>query len=442
MKRIVTIVIILFCYYPTCFSQEPKWTFEECVEYALEHNLDIRSKRIEIKGAKLNVKTSQQSRLPNLGFGTTQNFQFGRALTKENTYEDNNQANTGITFESEVPLFAGFQIKNQIEIDKLNLDISLSSLEKAEKDVTLQIALQFLQILLEKELGEINRKQIELIKEQLVNTENLANLGRIPQSYIYDVKAQLASDEYTLIQSSVNEKKSLFYLSQLLDLRDFQEFDIKVPLLNDIESSLLLLPSVDSIYSSALAFFPEIKIANQALEAGKKQLLLSKSAYYPSIAMYANYNNGYYHIYKAENRRLKDQLKENERIGVGLSLSMPIFNRFATKNKVSLSKLVIEEQTLQLENTEKELYKEIQLAYLDAVTAIERWKAGEKNTEALSIAFHHLEQRYNAGKATVYEFLEGRTKLTKAQIEQSQIRYELIFRLKILDFYRGYEITL
>ena len=301
MKRIVTIVIILFCCYPTCFSQEPKWTFEECVEYALEHNLDIRSKRIEIKGAKLNVKTSQQSRLPNLGFGTTQNFQFGRTLTKENTYEDNNQANTGITFESEVPLFAGFQIKNQIEIDRLNLDISLSSLEKAEKDVTLQIALQFLQILLEKELGEINRKQIELIKEQLVNTENLANLGRIPQSYIYDVKAQLASDEYTLIQSSVNEKKSLLYLSQLLDLRDFQEFDIKVPLLNDIESSLLLLPSVDSIYSSALAFFPEIKIANQALEAGKKQLLLSKSAYYPSIAMYANYNNGYYHIYKAEN---------------------------------------------------------------------------------------------------------------------------------------------
>ena len=121
---------------------------------------------------------------------------------------------------------------------------------------------------------------------------------------------------------------------------------------------------------------------------------------------------------------------------------MPIFNRFATKNKVSLSKLVIEEQTLQLENTEKELYKEIQLAYLDAVTAIERWKAGEKNTEALSIAFHHLEQRYNAGKATVYEFLEGRTKLTKAQIEQSQIRYELIFRLKILDFYRGIEIVL
>ena len=156
--------------------------------------------------------------------------------------------------------------------------------------------------------------------------------------------------------------------------------------------------------------------------------------------MYANYNNGYYRIYNTENRRLKDQLKGNERIGAGLSLNVPVFNRFVTKNKVSLSKIAIEDQTLQLENAEKALYKEIQLAYFDAVTAVEKWKAAEKNVEALQIASYHIEQRYNAGKGTVFELLEGRTKLTGALIEQSQIKYELVFRFKILDFYGGGKI--
>jgi len=440
MKKIIFAIMVSGCVYG--FGQERKWTFQECVEHALEHNPDIRSQKIEIKSAELNVKASRQSRLPNLGLGVTQHFQFGRTLTGENIYLDRHQSNTGIVLESEFVLFSGFQTKHRIAIDRLNLDISLSGLEKAEKDVTLQIALQFLQILFYKELGKINREQIELTKEQLTNTENLAKLGRIPQSYIYDVKAQLATDEFTLVQSSIKEKEFLFHLSRLLNLKDFQEFDIEIPVFRDIENSLLRFPPTDSIYYAALEFFPEIKIANQQLEVSKRQLLWSKSAYYPSLSMYANYNNGYNHIYNTENRRLKDQLKGNERIGAGLSLSVPIFDRFVTKNKVSLSKIAIENQTLQLENAEKALYQEIQLAYFDAVTAVEKWKAAERNTEALQIAFHHIEQRYNAGRGTVFELLEGRTKLTGALIEQSQIKYELVFRLKILDFYRGGEIRL
>ena len=442
MKKIV-FVIVLLCYaYSQCFSQKEKWTFQECVKYALEHNPNIRSQKIEIKNAELNLKNSRQSRLPNLDLGITQHFQLGKILTAENGYQRNDQSNTGVVLESEFLLFKGFQTKHRIAIDKLSLDISLSCLERAEKDVTLQIALQFLQVLFYKELEKIHREQIELTKEQLVNTENLTKLGRIPQSYIYDVKAELAGNEFALVQSSIKEQESLLIMSQLLDLRNSQEFDIEVPVLKDIENSLLLLPSVDSIYSSALDFFPEIKIAHQQLEVGKKQLLLSKSAYYPSISMYANYNNGYHHVFNTETGRLKEQLRGNNRIGTGLSFSMPIFDRFAAKNKVSLSKIAIENQVLQLENAEKSLYREIQLAYFDAVTAIEKWKSGEKNREALQIAFQHIEQRYNAGKGTIYELLEGKTKLIKALIEQSQIKYELVFRIKILDFYNGKEIVI
>jgi outer membrane protein len=442
VKKIIFTIVILSCAYSPCFSQQEKWTFQECVKYALEHNPNIRSQKIEIRNAELNVKTARQNRLPNLDLGLTQHFQLGKNLTVNNGYQTNNQSNTGIVLESEFLLFAGFQAKHRIAIENLNLDISLSCLEKAEKDVTLQIALQFLQILFYKELEKIHTEQIELTREQVTNTENLIKLGRVPQSYIYDVKAELASNEFALTQSSVKEQESLLLLKQLLDLSDFQKFDIEIPVFDDIENSLLLLPLPDSIYSAALAFFPEIKMARQQLDVSRTQLLLSKSAYYPSISMYANYNNGYSHIFNTENRRLKDQLKGNERIGAGLSVSMPLFDRFAAKNKVSLSKIVIESQTLRLENAERALYKEIQLAYFDAVTAIKKWESGEKNREALQIAFQHIEQRYNAGKGTVYELLEGKTKLTKATMEQSQIKYELLFRLKILHFYMGKEIEI
>jgi len=289
--------------------------------------------------------------------------------------------------------------------------------------------------------------QVSLTNEQVTRTEALVDAGVIPPSQLYDIKAQLARDEVTLTEARNNVSLALLDLVQALELERLgTDFDIIQPTLNDVITDILksMIPP-DNIYDNAVNVKPQIKEQEYLLESRKKMLKVALADYYPNLNFQAYYGNGYYRYFGSdefESISFGNQLKQNERKTIGLSLSIPLFNRFAIRNNVRQARVSIVNQELVMENSKKTLYKEIQQAYFNATAAKDKYAASEKSVDASKEAFSYAEERYAAGKSTVFEYNESKTKYAQSLSEQAQAKYNFIYCAKILDFYNGLPITL
>lgn len=432
------------------YAQEmPKtWSLEECIRYAIEHNIELKQIEQQQEARKVELNTSKLSWLPALNANVGQNFQFGRGTTKSGLIVDQNIANSSLNINLDMPIFDGLKIPNDIAARKLDLQASMENLNKAKEDLSINVASYYLQVLYNKELLKIAKLQVALSAEQVTKTEALVNAGKVPLSQLYDIKAQLAKDEVTLTEAQNNVNLSLLDLAQSLELeRSGEAFDIVDPETEDVVASNMnsILPP-DHIYDHAVTFKPQIKEQQFLLESQKKMLRVAQAGYYPKLNFGASYSNGYYHASNkgeiTDNPSFGDQLKDNGQKMIGFSLSIPLFNRMQVRNSVRSARINIRNQQLMMENTKKTLYKEIQQAYYNATAAQEKYTASDKSVEASQVAFQYAEERYNAGKSTVFEFNEAKTKYAQSLAEQAQAKYDFIFRAKILDFYNGTPIRL
>jgi len=431
-------------------AQDPAkiWTLEECIRYALENNIDLKQRVQEEENRNIELNTSKHSWLPNLNASLGQNFDFGRSPSKDGVIVDRNSANSSFGLQLSMPLFDGLQIPNDIAAKKLNLKAATENLNKAKEDLAVNVASYYIQVLYNKEIEKIAVLQVELSQEQVKRTELLVQAGKVPLSQLYDMKAQAASDEVTLTEARNNVNLALLDLAQSLELeRSGSTFDIENPVLEDALAQYMgsILPP-DLIYNEAVTFKPQIREQEYLLESQKKSLKIAQAGYYPKLNFNASYSNGYYRYNGGDeetvNIPFSDQLKQNERKTVGFSLSIPIFNRFQVRNSVRTARLSIENRQLLMEDTKKTLYKEIQQAYYSATAAQEKYIASGKSVEASEEAFTYSEERYNAGKSTVFEYNEAKTKYAQSLSEQTQAKFNFILRAKILDFYRGVQIQL
>jgi outer membrane protein len=427
-------------------EQKQAWTLESCITHALEHNIDLRQRIEERALREIDLSTSVNSRLPNLNAGISQNFDFGRSPSKDGIIVDNNSSNSSASLQLSMPVFDGFRITNRIAADRLNLSASTAALERAREDLAVGVASYFLQVLYNKEIYRIALMQVELTAAQVTRTESLVTLGKLPASQLYDIKAQLAKDEASLTTASNNVSLSLLDLSQSLELERLDSFDIVMPELTDVlmDQAGSLIPP-DEIYRTAVTIKPVIKEQEFLLESQRRQLKIAQSSYYPQLSLNASYSNGYYHYSGGENVSniaFGNQLRQNERKTIGLSLSIPIFNRFEVRNGVRSARVAIRNRELMMEGSKKTLYKEIQQAYLSAVSAGKQYVSVTRSVEASREAFTYAEERYAAGKSSVFEYNESKTKYAQSLAEQAQAKYDFIFRAKILDFYNGKPIML
>lgn len=424
-------------------AQQPEkiWTLEECIEYAIEHNIDLKQRVQEQKNAEVELSTSKNSWLPSVNASMGENFGFGRSTAKDGTIVDENSSNTSFNIQLSMPLFDGLKIPNDIAAKKLNLQAAFETLNKAKEDLSVNVASYYLQVLYNKELQRIARLQVDLSAEQVTKTEAMVNAGKLPLSQLYDIKAQLAKDEVTLTEADNNVKLALLDLSQSLELERLVNFDIETPEIRDAVAEYMssILPP-DAIYDHAVTFKPQIKEQQFLLESQKKMLKVAQSEFYPKLNFGAGYSTGYYSSYKGLS--FSDQLDRNGQKTIGFNLSIPLFNRFQVRNSVRSARIGIHTRELMMENTKKALYKEIQQAYYNATAAQEKYTASDKSVLASKEAFHYAQERYDAGKSTVFEFNEAKTKYAQSLAEQAQAKYNFIFRAKILDFYNGNPIRL
>lgn len=441
MKKIILSALITGVSCLQLSAQEP-WSLKQCIDYATEHNINVRQQILKQKNQELEVNTTKWSRLPNLGAGAGQNFYFGRGPGRDGTYRDQSQSSSSLDISTSVSLFNGLRTWNQLNARKFDLEAAIEDLNKAKEDLALNITAYYLQVLFNKELRQIAEDQVQLTTSQLQKTEVLVKSGKTPESELYESRANLAKEEVNLTDADNALKLSLLDLSQLLNLDSLENFDIQTP---DIETlaltDALKLMNPEEVFTQSVENRPAVRAAQQRLQSSLQELKVSKAAFYPSLSLSASYSNSFFHTYNLDegqsNTSFSEQVKQNGSETVGLKLSIPIFNRLATRNQVRASRIEIESRELVLEETRQTLFKEIQQAFYNAVAAHDKFRSSRKSVEASQLALQYEEQKYNAGKSTVFQFNEVKTRLAKSMSDLAQAKYDFVFRSRILDFYKG-----
>jgi len=437
MKKYI-LVALAFLTLGTIQAQE-KWSLEQCIDYALKNNITLKSSELNTQSQEVRHQMAKNQRLPDLNGSVSQNLSFGQSMNNQGVYENKTSQSYSGGLSSSVNIFSGFQVKNSISAQEFTLKATLEDLKKARESLSVSIASGYLQILYNKELYLIAQDQVKLSETQLTRYENLATHGKIPTGQVYEAKAQLAKDKLNATESQSNLQLSLLDLSQLLDLKEWQGFDVVDPSIDMTSLSLMISPA-NEVFDYAVGTKSTVKASEYRLKSSEKNLEVSKGAYYPRLSLGASYSNGYYPDLKnMDNTKmsLADQMNINSRTAIGLNLSIPIFNRFDTKNNIKLSKIDVENARLELDNTKKTLYKEIQQAWFNAKTASEKYQASAESVINSEEAYRFAEEKFNNGRSTIYEFNQAKMNLASAKSDQLQAKYNYLFSVKILDFYKG-----
>lgn len=439
MKKYIIAAFSIFLTIGISQAQQ-KWTLEQCIDHAFKNNISLKSSELNTISQKIKYQQAKNQRLPDLSASASQSLSSGNSLSNLGIY--NSQSYSAGIYSS-LNLFSGFQIKNLIIAQDFTLKASLEDLNKAKESMAVNIASAYLQILYNKELYQVALEQVELSQTQVTRYESMAALGKIPEGQIYEVKAQLAQDNLSATQSLSNLQLSLLDLSQLLDLKEWSNFDIVVPEINLSSMGLMINPAED-VYNYAVGNKAAIKASEYRLKSSEKSLEVTKGALYPKLSLSASYGNNYYPSQRDTGGIVgfSDQFHNNARTGLSLNLSIPIFNRFDTHNNIILSKIDVENAKLEVENAKKTLYKEIQQAWFNATTASAKYQASINAVQNTEEAYRFAEEKFNNGRATSYEFNEAKMKLASVKSEQLQAKYNYLFSVKILDFYKGESLRL
>lgn len=440
MISLVLIVLLVSLASIDCHAQQ-QWTLRQCMDYAIEHNISIKQQDNVRRQQELSLSTSRNSRLPDLSASASENYSFGRAQTLDGTYSNRNTNSTSFSIGTSVPLFTGFEVPNRIKLNQLNLEAATQDLEKAKNDIRMQVAQAYVQILYNMEIADVAYRQLAIDSAQVKRLEAFVENGKASQAQLSQQQATLAQAQLTATQADNNLQLSVLALTQLLELPSPEGFSIVRP---DNTSLLVLhssLPSPDAVYQEALTIKPEVRAEQLRLSAADKSISIAKAALYPKLYFNAGLQTNYYKTNGMQAESFASQMKNNFAQYLGVSLSVPIFNRFATRNNVRSARIDRENRQLQFDLVRKTLYKDIQQVYYNAVAAGSKYESSKQAQQSSQDAFKLTQAKYENGKASITEFNEAKNNYLKTESDLVQARYEYLYQTALLDFYRGRDLN-
>ncbi len=408
------------------------WTLENCVSYALTHNLSVKARQLNIESGQLQLTEAKDRFLPSLNASAGESLNFGRGLTANNTYADRNTTNFQWGASLQLPLFQGLSEYRQIKVAKSNLQQLLYEHEAAKDNVTLNIISQYLQVLYAKEVHASALSQLSQTTYEVGRQKALLEAGKVPEADLLDAESQKAQDELQVVTSENDIKVSLVELANLLQLPDVGNFDI-APIPEDEP----IIPTAESVFNAAMMHNNSILAASQSIKTAEQNISLAKSCYIPRLSFNAGIGSSYYTVGGYVNDPFSAQMKHNFSTYVGVSLSIPIFDAFSTRNSVRQAKLQHLSAQLQLDQQSTDLYKTIQLAYYQACGAREKYLASLSTLEKTRRSFAATQEKYNLGRATPAEFEQAKNNLFRIEISSIQSHYEYLLRHRILIFYQS-----
>lgn len=406
-------------------AQTQPWSLKACTDYALEHNISIKQRDLNRQQQEVEVNTARNSRLPDLNASASENFSFGRGLTAQNTYTNTNTSSTSFSLGTSVPLFTGFRIPRTLELNRLNLEAATADLEKARNDIRIQVAQSYVQILYSMELCDVARRQVEIDSLQVFRLREMQRNGKASGAEVAQQEAALAQSRLTVTQADNDYRLNVLSLTQLLELPSSEGFSI-------------MRDEQVKVEGSAGA---EIQAEQIRLQGAEKNIEIAKSALLPSLTLSGGVGSNYYKTSGFHSDSFGRQLSNNFSQYIGLSLSVPIFNRFATRNSIRTAQLNRENQRLQLENAKKTLYKEMQQASCNMSNSQAKYVSCEEALRSHQEAFNLMSAKYENGKANITEFNEAKNNLMKAESDLARAKYEHMYNRALLHYYQGKELT-
>lgn len=413
-------------------AAEP-WSLDRCVGYALEHNLNVRSAAIENLNADLAVTEAKDAFLPTLSAGASQSWDFGRSLTSQNTYANRNNTNFGWNVRLTLPLFQGLQALRSLSRARAAREASVRQTDAVRDEVTLAVLSYYLQALYNRELLAVSRQQLALSATQLARQEAMLEAGKVPEVDVIQARSQVALAEVDTVNASNNLRLSLVSLAQLLELESADGFDI-LPLDTADPLDLPLLPEAE-VLERALGGYSTIRAAEANVTVAEKGVSVAQTGYIPRISFGAGLSDNYYKMSGLENPSFSRQMRDNFAKSIGFTLSVPIFDAFATRNSVRRARTSLLSARLELQRQRSDLRKAVSEAWTQADGARDKYRATCTAATASRAALDAMTEKYNYGKANATEWEQTRTNYISALSSQVQAKYEAILRTRIVTFY-------
>lgn len=439
MKFKIVLITLLFSV-AYSFAQTKKWTLQECVEYAVDNNLTIEQFELDLETVKIEKSDALGDFLPTLNAQSSVAAQTGLSFDPTT-----NQAVTTTIltatggFSSNLTLFDGLRNVHRYNRAKMNAIANQYRLDDLKDDIRLNVANAYLQVLSNKESLRVFQAQYAVTKQDLIRTEELVDAGVVPRGDLLEVQATAANQEQQIVNSENSILISRINLAQLLQITDYENFDIADESFN-IPPSEILTNSPKTIYEKALTFRNDIKFSELNVDLAKKDLQISKGALLPTIGAFFNYNTRY--SGQQEFINFFDQLWINDGIAYGAQLNIPIFNGFGVKNNIKRSKINIDRANIQLAQEKLALETTVNQAYVDVKSFSKAYEASEKTVAARRLAYEYSKERFDVGLMNSFDFSQAQARVDDAEAQLIRTKYDYIFRLKVLEFYFGMPITL
>lgn len=431
--KTATLLLLSILLYPISGYGQRTWTLQACIDTALVNNLTIRQQHLYHEEQQIRLKQAKMNLLPTLNGSVGQNFNFGRSITVDNTYQSTNSQHTSMGISSGLNLFDGLRNKRDIELKIIALQSANADISRVKKEIELNVSTVYLQALQNRELRHNAQEQIKITQQHITQKKALIEAGKLPAGEIYELEAQKAKEELAWVRATNALNLSLLELAQVMQLPE-QEEEMELIEPNNLLTQTLALLSSQSVIGTALSQRPEIKIAQYNREIQLKNIAIAKSGRLPTLSLSGSIGTGYYRMDNQHTHTpFAQQMNQNLAYGVGLNLSIPIFNRFDVSNRVKSAKIALKNSEIEIDKVKTRLTKNIQQAYHNAIAAKKQWEMAQKSVKAGEESYRFANEKYNAGRSSLYELNLTKTNLARAISEETQAKYEYAFRLKFLE---------
>lgn len=439
-----TILSASIPFYAQDSAERKEWTLKDCIDYALEKNIQLQQNKISLQESEIDIKDARASLFPSLSFSTGHNLVNRPYQQQSNTVSgteiissnDKSTYNGNYSLNAQWTLWNGGRRLNNLKQQKTNRDIAQLTVAETENTLQEQIAQLFIQILYADESIQINKGTLEVSEATYKRGQELFAEGSISKADLAQLEAQVSNDKYQVVTAESSLRDYKLQLKQLLELDGATEFNLVLPQLND-ENVMKMLPSQADIYQTALAIRPEIQSGRLSIENAKLGISAAKSGYYPTISLSASSTST---TNSASTNNWAQQMKYGWNNMIGINLSIPIFDNRQNKSNVQKARLQYSTNQLDLANKQKELYSTIESLWLDALNAQQQYAAAETKVKSSQTSFDMVSEQFNLGMKNTVELLTEKNNLLSAKQELVQAKYMAILNRTLLNFYAGHNI--
>lgn len=424
---------------PFC-AQAKQWTLKDCINYALENNISLQKTQLKKASANEDYLQSKAALLPSLSASTSQNVSYtpwvasgisSEGYTKSSI--DKVYYNGSYSVMGNYTIWNGNKNHNQVKLNKLTTEAAELDSATQAQNLQEQIATLYIQICYSTEAIQVNKESYKSSLENEKRGQEFVKIGKMSQADLAQLTAQRAQDEYSIVEAESNVKNYKRQLKELLQITNDDEFDVVVPNATDAQA-LADIPTLNSVYASAIENRPEIKSYQNMIEQSDVSIALAKAGKMPTVSANAGVSTSSTSMNKTA---WGSQLKQNFNVGGGISVSIPIYDNRSTKTAINKANIQKQSSMLDLKDQQTKLYSTIENYWLQANTNQSQFKAAQVSTESAQTSYDLLSEQFKLGLKNIVDLRTGKDNLLKAKQNELQSKYLTILNINMLKFYKN-----